>query len=467
MTAVQTAPAAQASPKAFGVWFKDLERWDTGFFKQVSWNWSKEVIKPLSVAIARRNDPVTLKGKTENLPIIEKITFGGVLSIRSEAKRKNYKGRLFWAHSGDLVFSKIRIKQGSISVLPENLEDVAVSAEYPVYKVNKEVAVPAYLLLLVRTKTFMQLLEGKSHGGSSKTRIRPETVEAAMVPLPPLHIQQAIINKWQQAQREIADATARLAGLEALTPQYLLSQLGIPTRDVERILPKAFVLEWKDLERWSVNYLARVSTGASDVYKSHFPVRSLGEVASISYGIQKGPQNRPRDRARPYLRVANVQNGLLDLSEIKYINVSDDAMSAFRLQKHDLLVCEGNSAELVGRPAIWNEEIPNCVHQNHILKARADTSLALPQFILEYMLTPPARSYFRARAKFTTNLASINSNDLRELPLPIPPLVVQQKLVAELEERRAEIALERELLEVKTKEAERSVSSLILGLETL
>lgn len=87
----------------------------------------------------------------------------------------------------------------------------------------------------------------------------------------------------------------------------------------------------------------------------------------------------------------------------------------------NLLVCEGNSADLVGRPAIWRGEIPDCVHQNHVLKVRLNQAKALPEYVLEYMHTAAARNYFRSRTKFTTNLASINSNDLRELPLPIPP----------------------------------------------
>ena len=467
MTAVQTALAAKASPKAFGVWFKDLDFWSPSSFFSVAWHWPKAYIKPLSAALRRKQTEVSRK--TLSLESLQLLTlhFDGSVAPRDLRGKKQFKGKLFQAEAGDILYSKIDVRNGAIGIVPDDIPEAAVSSEYPVYKVHADVAVTQYVQLLFRTAYFRRAINSMISGASGRKRVQPEQIESMDVPLPPLHIQQAIVDKWQQAQREIADATARLTDLEALTPQYLLSQLGIPIRDVERILPKAFALEWKDLERWSVNYLARVSTGASDVYKSHFPVRSLGEVASISYGIQKSPQNRPRDKARPYLRVANVQSGLLDLSEIKYINVSDDAMGAFRLQKHDLLVCEGNSAELVGRPAIWNEEIFDCVHQNHILKARVDTSLASPQFVLEYMLTPPARSYFRACAKFTTNLASINSNDLRELPLPVPPLAVQQKLVAELEQRRAEIALERKHLEAKTKEVEKSVSNLILGLETL
>jgi type I restriction enzyme S subunit len=79
---------------------------------------------------------------------------------------------------------------------------------------------------------------------------------------------------------------------------------------------------------------------------------SLGEVGRVSYGIQKCPSNRPSTHARPYLRVANVQRNVLDLREIKYINVPDEEMPKLRLEQGDILLCEGNSADLVGRGAM-------------------------------------------------------------------------------------------------------------------
>ena len=79
------------------------------------------------------------------------------------------------------------------------------------------------------------------------------------------------------------------------------------------------------------------------------------------------------------------------------------------------------------------------------------------------MQTPPARTYFRGRAKFTTNLASINSNDLRELPVPLPPLDIQQSIVQKTQSARAEIARLREKAAQIRQEAEAEVEAMILG----
>lgn len=83
----------------------------------------------------------------------------------------------------------------------------------------------------------------------------------------------------------------------------------------------------------------------------------------------------------PNLRVANVQRSRLDLGEIKMIDVPDKGMPKYQLQDGDVLLCKGNSAKLVGRGTVWRNEIPNCVHQNYVLRARMDTSKILLKFV--------------------------------------------------------------------------------------
>jgi type I restriction enzyme S subunit len=155
----------------------------------------------------------------------------------------------------------------------------------------------------------------------------------------------------------------------------------------------------------------------------------LGQLGRVSYGIQKCPANRPAVHARPYLRVANVQRGVLDLREIKYINVPDDEMPKLRLEVGDVLLCEGNSPDLVGRGAIWRGEIEDCVHQNHVLRVRVDRDKLLPDFVLAVINSSHGQAYFRSKAKRTTNLASINSKEVAGLPVPALSIDQQQDVL--------------------------------------
>jgi len=453
---------ATANPRAFAVWFKDLDRWSVSSFYKVGWKWPADVIKPLSAALQRRFDAVD-RDKVEFADLrLVTLHFDGEMEPRNLAGKNGFKGKLFYAHAGDVLYSKIDVRNGAIGIVPPSMPTVAVSAEYPVYRVRPDVALPEYVKLLFRTSAFRQKINSMISGASGRKRVQASDLEEIKVPLPPLPVQRTIVRRWQDAEATIAKAKARGDASEADIGPEILKRLGIQAAKAE-MLPKVFAVYWRDLGRWSVDYLRRNLASGKQLAQVKYPLADLGEIATVSYGLQKCPGNRPGAHARPYLRVANVQAGRLDLGEVKYIDVPDSEMESFRLKAGDLLVCEGNSADLVGRPAIWNDEIPDCVHQNHILKVRVNGDMALPHYLLEYMHTSPARNYFRSRAKQTTNLASINSNDLRGLPVPLPPLAVQRGIVDMVTAKRAEVARERQAAAKLSAEVAQEVEEMILG----
>lgn len=365
---------------------------------------------------------------------------------------------------GALVYNRLFAWKGSFAIVPESYRGSFVSSEFPQFVVDEQYILPHYLYLFFMCNSTIRAVDASSVGSAavSRNRFKEEMFIDFDTPLPPISVQRSIVARWESIKNEIEQARDRVEQQEAEIPRILLNILGIPLRS-ETTFPKVFSLLWEDLERWSVNYLARITLGARDVRKARYPLKLLGEIAQVSYGIQKSPANRPGQHAHPYLRVANVQRGKLDLSEIKYFDVPSSELEVYRLQKDDLLVCEGNSADLVGRPAIWNDEIPDCVHQNHILRVRVNPIYALPEFVLEYMQTSPVRNYFRAHAKFTTNLASINSNDLRELQIPLPSLELQSKILQEVKERRREIAREQKNIDRLAAALEEEIEEMILG----
>ncbi len=451
---------AVAASRAFVVWFRDLDRWNVGSYVATGWRWPKDAIRPLANALTRKVAEVDRKTTRPEAVRLVTLHFDGEMEPRNAATRP-VKGRLFWADPGDVTYSKIDVRNGAIGIVPAEMGRVCVTTEYPVYAVNPKVADARYIKLLFRTAVFRKKINGMISGASGRKRVQPDDLEQLEVPLPALNAQAAIIAAWEAAQRELAATRTKIAELEERIEADFLADLGL-SKPARVTLPKCFAVRWKDLLRWSVMF-NQLSSVTPDISTGKHPVATLGDVAAVSYGIQKCPANRPGQHARPYLRVANVQRGELDLREMKYINVSDKEMPGLRVESGDLLVCEGNSADLVGRPAIWRDEIPDCVHQNHILKVRCDRAKALPDYVLEYMQTPPARNHFRARAKFTTNLASINSNDLREMPLPLPPLARQRELADKLAQRRAEIAALRTAAAERERQAKDEVEAMILG----
>jgi type I restriction enzyme S subunit len=161
----------------------------------------------------------------------------------------------------------------------------------------------------------------------------------------------------------------------------------------------------------------------------------FNDVVQISSGVTLGKKlDDKMTVSKPYLRVANVQRGYLVLDQIKEIEILPEHVEKYVLRVNDLLLTEGGDWDKVGRTAIWRGEIPECLHQNHIFKARR----LLPELDVGwaqlYLNSPIARSYFEASAKQTTNLASINMTQLRNCPFPLPPLAEQRRIVAKVEE---------------------------------
>jgi type I restriction enzyme, S subunit len=136
----------------------------------------------------------------------------------------------------------------------------------------------------------------------------------------------------------------------------------------------------------------------------------------------------------PYLRVANVQDGYLDLTEIKTIIVPQTDKERYLLRAGDVIICEGGDFDKVGRGVIWHGQIRDCLHQNHIFCIRANPALLLPEFLALEIASPYGKRYFLGCAKKTSNLASINSSQVKAFPLLLPSLGEQQAIVDEFED---------------------------------
>ncbi|MDO8770113.1 MAG: restriction endonuclease subunit S [Burkholderiaceae bacterium] len=163
----------------------------------------------------------------------------------------------------------------------------------------------------------------------------------------------------------------------------------------------------------------------------------FGEVALISSGITLGRKTSiPSPVVLPYLRVANVQRWHLNLASIKEVAIDRSELERFQLADGDLLITEGGDWDKVGRTAIWRNELPVCLHQNHVFKVRGTSLDWNPVWAELYLNSAIARSYFASAAKQTTNLASINSTQLKNCVFPLPPLAEQARIVARVESLR-------------------------------
>ena len=213
------------------------------------------------------------------------------------------------------------------------------------------------------------------------------------IPLPPVEEQRRIAAILDQAEALRTQRRTALALLDSLTQSLFLEMFGDPVAN-DRGWPHSL---------------------------------TLGEVADIASGVTKGRKLDGKvTREVPYLAVANVQDKTLRMDGLKTIEATEDEIARYRLQKDDLLLTEGGDPDKLGRGTLWNEELPECIHQNHIFRVRLNHAALHPLFLNWLVGSTRGKNYFLRSAKQTTGIASINMTQLRSFPLLVPPLPLQQ-----------------------------------------
>lgn len=241
---------------------------------------------------------------------------------------------------------------------------------------------------------------------------------------------QSCINRAQSGGTRQALTIAKIADF----------QIPLPPLDEQRriaaILDQADALRAK--RQIAVRLLDKLAQSAFEIYFSRdivptLPQKPLGAVAEIVSGVTVGRKlNAGQSRQVPYLAVLNVQDKRLNLSTVKWIQATEAEISRYRLRSSDLLLTEGGDPDKLGRGTLWNSELPECIHQNHVFRVRLQTQAVHPLFLEWFVGSSYGKQYFLRSAKQTTGIASINLTQLKNFPLAVPPIEDQERFVKQI-----------------------------------
>jgi type I restriction enzyme S subunit len=376
-----------------------------------------------------------------------------------------------WLRTNDVLVSMTRPNLNAVAKVGAELDGAVASTGFDVLRSLG--VVPEWIFFRVRTNEFVadvcEDLQGVVYPA-----IRPNDVRRHRLPVPPLPEQHRIVSAIESYFTRLDDAVATLERVQRNLKRYRASVLKaavegrlVPTeaelaraegRDYE---PASVLLErilaerrrhWEEAElaklkakgkapkddKWKAKYVEPVAPDAGELPElpEGWCWATLDSLAAVKGGITKGQKPKPGERYREvaYLRVANVQRGYLDLSQIKTISALDTTIEDLRLEYGDVLFNEGGDRDKLGRGWVWRAEILECIHQNHVFRARVYTDDLQPELLSWYGNTAGQR-YFFDEGKQTTNLASINQTKLRALPVPIPPRAEQLRIRAVVEQQ--------------------------------
>lgn len=168
-----------------------------------------------------------------------------------------------------------------------------------------------------------------------------------------------------------------------------------------------------------------------EMFGDNQEVHKLSDIAAITGGLTKNSRRDKLELRKPYLRVANVFFASIDTTEILDIGLTKEEYEKTLLRNGDLLFVEGNgSPDQIGRVAIWNGEIEDCVHQNHLIKARFDLKRMNPVFAMYYFISERGRNQIKKRAVSTSGLYTLSVSKIADFEIPNPPMELQQQFAA-------------------------------------
>ena len=163
----------------------------------------------------------------------------------------------------------------------------------------------------------------------------------------------------------------------------------------------------------------------------------IDEAGRVQLGRQRAPKYQTGKFARPYVRVANVYEDEIDVDDLLSMDFDERDFAKYRLEHGDILLNEGQSTELVGRPAMWRNEIADCCFQNTLVRFQPDRKRVLPDFALAVFLAYFRGGNFANISSKTSNVAHLGAARFAKMSFPLPPLPQQKEFAARVSEIRA------------------------------
>ncbi|MFE9219673.1 restriction endonuclease subunit S [Streptomyces lavendulae] len=287
-----------------------------------------------------------------------------------------------------VVMRKLTAWEGPITVVPDEFDGFVVSNEFPTFTLGPEL-MPDWMRHVCRSPRLWTEMKNRVSGTvQRRKRLTPEQLLQIQLPIPPREVQARIVEILDAVDDQITALDAEADALDDL---------------------------WWALGR----EMAAAVTNEASV--------PLASFCDISGGLTKNKKDleRPDLVEVPYLRVANVHRHHLDLSDVAMIQTTQAKADKLRLRAGDILMNEGGDKDKLGRGHVWEDQIPDCIHQNHVFRVRVTDRRFDPYFVSAWGNTF-GREWFETFGTQTTGIASINRATLSRFPVPDIQLSVQQ-----------------------------------------
>lgn len=369
--------------------------------------------------------------------------------------------------AGDVLFAKITpcMENGKVAVVPQLRTHVGYgSTEFHVFRPKSGVQ-PKWIGHFLARSDFRRNAQRNMSGSAGQLRVPTKWLTEQEIPLPKPEVQTTVLAKIEELFSDLDAGVAALKRAQANLKRYRASVLKAAVEGrltekwratnppaepaaklLERILAErrkkweaAQLKKYADAGKarpqgWQKKYFEPAAPDTSNLPElpKGWCWATVEQVSEIQSGLQKQPSRTPKGHAFPYLRVANVLRGRLDLTVVHRFELLPGELDRLRLFQGDLLIVEGNGSPTeIGRCAIWNGAIKDCIHQNHIIRVRP--ILMIPTFLNTYWNSPAGTARVKEKSASTSGLYTLSVSKIAALPVPVPSLDEQLEIVSQVE----------------------------------
>jgi len=364
-------------------------------------------------------------------------TSGGTPSRR---ELKYYDGKIPWVKSGELdrgiitdteeKISEEAIKNSSAKVFPKGTLLIALygatigklaflgvdaATNQAICGIYKNENIDSHFLYnyLFYKK---QKLVNQGIGGA-QPNISQTILKNLDIPLPPKPTQQAIVFKIEELFSELDKGIENLHTAQQQLKTYRQSVLkwafeGKLTHEnvKEGELPKGW--KWVKMS----NLIEKPKYGTSK--KCEYEIKGVG-----------------------VLRIPNIVKGIVDSEDLKFAKFDNQEIETYSLKDGDILTIRSNgSVDIVGKCALITKKDEGFLYAGYLIRLRPLQSLILPKYLLNILSSINLRNQIEGKAKSTSGVNNINSEELAGLNISLPPNIEEQHDIVQAIESRLSVA---------------------------
>jgi len=443
--------------QAYAVRWRDANRWDIKAARATQFRLAHPHFRPLAHFAEEATVTVNPAAKPDHEWPVYGVNNSTGVFLSHRQRGADFNSAYKRIEKDWFFHNPTRANVGSLGRVPDVPDDAITSPEYQVWRLTGQL-IPAFVEILIRTRYFLELIDCHRVGAVKERLFVSNLLE---IPVPDLAEpqQRAIVTAFEKSKSKAAALRANADELDAAVEADFLKALGL-TPPAARTLPKVLAVQWSDAERWSVLF-HQMAAIAVDLDSGKYAPKPLGELLTlVQYGSsQKADRS---GRGTPIIRMNNIVDGVFDLCDLKYVQLSKAETESLLLERNDILINRTNSKELVGKCAVFEAE-GAFVFASYLIRLRADDDRADPAFLAYVINGSIGRGQIDQVSRQIGGQANINTEEIRALRIPCPDPDVQRSLMKPVLAARKRTAALRE----QAAEAERAAfdlaERLILG----